>query len=188
MINDPTATPVVPFEVNELSTNKERKYQVEINSVNTEAPSEAFRAHKELVDKWESELMQLITGSTLIGNTEKNTNSEQLAEIHMQLYKNILDEDNKDILRVTNTQTMPKLARLIKNKDLTDYQVVIIPDKSISVKHFIQITNTLSKQGLRISEQFLQKVGLDEGDIRQKSHQQVMDYQHSRQDKEHFYP
>lgn len=168
LINDPTATPVVPFEVNELSTNKERKYQVEINSVNTEAPSEAFRAHKELVDKWESELMQLITGSTLIGNTEKNTNSEQLAEIHMQLYKNILDEDNKDILRVTNTQTMPKLARLVKNKDLTDYQVVIIPDKSISVKHFIKITDTLSKQGLRISEQFLQKVGLDEGDIDKK--------------------
>lgn len=168
LINDPTATPVVPFEYNELSTNKERKYQVEINTANTEAPSEAFRAHKELVEKWESELMQLLTGSTLMGNTEKNTNSEQLAEIHMQLYRNILDEDNKDILRVSNTQTMPKLARLIKNKDLTDYQLVIIPDKSISVKHFVQITDTLSKQGLRISTQFLQKVGLDEKDIDKK--------------------
>ena len=60
------------------------------------------------------------------------------------------------------------MARLVKNKDLTDYQVVIIPDKSISVKHFIQITDTLSKQGLRISEQFLQKVGLDEEDIDKK--------------------
>lgn len=43
--------------------------------------------------------MQLVTGGTLLGATEKNTNSEQLASIHMELYQDIIADDKNRFSR-----------------------------------------------------------------------------------------
>lgn len=62
-------------------------YNVEIKTDMTNAAPEAFRTFKENIMNRYSEIMQLVTGGTLLGSTEKNTNSENLVEAHLQLYE-----------------------------------------------------------------------------------------------------
>ena len=76
-------TPIIPFFY-DSATGGKSKYMVEVNPVQTQSYPDAFRVFKEYISEYRSEIMQLVTGGTLLGATEKNTNSAQLASIHME--------------------------------------------------------------------------------------------------------
>lgn len=143
-------------------------YNVEMKSDMINAAPEAFRTFKENIMNRFSEIMQLVTGGTLLGSTEKNTNSENLVEAHLQLYEDKKREDINGCLSVFRTIYMPKLRRLISNIDLSGKYVDIIPDKSITMEKFKIISDAASKQGIRLSRSFFERVGLDKSDFNPK--------------------
>ena len=167
-LDNPTAVLVSPYESNRYSKTGERMYSVEVKSDMINAAPEAFRTFKEnIMTRW-SEIMQLVTGGTLLGSTEKNTNSENLVEAHLQLYEDKKNDDIRGCLNAFKTIYMPKLKRLIKNVDLEGRYVDIIPDRNISIEKFKILSDAASKQGIRLSTDFFKRVGLDDKDFNYK--------------------
>ena len=166
-LDNPTAILISPYESNKYNKG-ERMYNVEMKSDMINAAPEAFRTFKENIMSRFSEIMQLVTGGTLLGSTEKNTNSENLVEAHLQLYEDKKREDINGCLSAFRTIYMPKLRRLISNIDLSGKYVDIIPDKSITMEKFKIISDAASKQGIRLSRAFFERVGLDKSDFNPK--------------------
>lgn len=161
---NPMITPVIPFI---KGINGENKYQVEVNPVQSQSYPDSFRVFKEFIMEYKSEIMQLILGGTLLGATEKNTNSEQLANIHLEMYKNILEGDTTDILHAFNqgyNNIIYKLGKLL-NLDLTNVKLVEIPAKKISVSDMKIITDSLAKQGMCVKPEFYTRIGIDPSEI-----------------------
>lgn len=162
---DPTVSAIVPFRDDSVNGGKS-KYQVEVTPIQSQSYPDAFRVYKELISNAEGEIMQLITGGTLMGATEKNTNSEQLAQIHLDMYNDILNADLEWVLTVFNSkENLSKLARLFKIPELERAELVEIPDTTISVEKFVKIGDTLAKQGMRFKPEVLAKVGMSADDI-----------------------
>lgn len=161
---DPLDTPLLPFKQN--LDNKENVYQVEIKPIQTQMYPDAFRVFKEYIESYRSEIMQLVTGGTLLGATEKNTNSEQLAQIHMGLYEDICDDDKRDILNFFNEEgALLKLSRLLGIPDLADMHVVEIPDRTITIDKFERVGRVLAAQGMAYSPETLTKIGMEPSDV-----------------------
>lgn len=161
---DPLATPVIPFKQNLSETNN--VYQIEIKPVQTQMYPNAFEVFKEYIESYRSEIMQLVTGGTLLGATEKNTNSEQLAQIHMGLYEDICDDDTRDVLNFFNNEgALLKIARLLGIPVLDTMQVVEVPEKSIGMDKFEKAMRGFSQVGLQPTPKFFEKIGLEESDV-----------------------
>ncbi|MEG0899020.1 MAG: hypothetical protein RSF40_04835 [Oscillospiraceae bacterium] len=161
---DLMSTPLIPFRNDNLNGNP--VYQIEIKPVPTQSYADAFRVFKEYISEYRSEIMQLITGGTLLGATEKNTNSEQLANIHMNLFNDITDSDS-DLARLqyNNKDNMLKLSRLFKDKRLAEATLVEIPDDTVSLEVFSKVGETLSKMGMRFTPESMRKVGMSDVDV-----------------------
>lgn len=163
-INQPAAVAVVPFK--QSLDDKQNVYQVEVSPIQTQMYPNAFEVFKEYIDSYRSEIMQLVTGGTLLGATEKNTNSEQLAQIHMGLYEDICDDDKRDVLNFFNEEgALIKLSRLLGIPELAEKSVVEVPDTSITVDKFERIGRVLSSMGLQYSDSAMVKVGMEGSDI-----------------------
>jgi hypothetical protein len=127
---------------------------------------ESFRSYKEIMDKYESYIMQLVLGGTLLGSTEKNTNSEQLAEIHLGMYHDILDADRRTILGMFNEkENLEKLSRLFGIPELTACRFIELPDKSLSLRTFKIAGEVAARQGMRFTPATFEKTGLEAKDI-----------------------
>lgn len=162
---DMMTIPIIPFAQDYQQSGKSL-YSVEVNSMPTQASPDAFRVFKEYVIEYRSEIMQLVTGGTLLGSTEKNTNSEQLAEIHMELYRDILDADSKSSINIYNrNQNRRKLAILFDDLALEDNELFEIPDKTVSQKLFVNVGEMLAKQKGRYKAETFEKVGLAADDV-----------------------
>lgn len=166
-LDDPTAVLISPYESNKYNKG-ERMYNVEMKTDMTNAAPEAFRTFKENIMNRYSEIMQLVTGGTLLGSTEKNTNSENLVEAHLQLYEDKKREDLTGCLSAFRNIFMPKLRWLIDGVDLEGRYVDVIPDRSIPIERFKVISDAASKQGIRLSNSFFERVGLDKKDFNPK--------------------
>lgn len=165
---DMMTVPLIPFR-SEYGNAGKSIYSIEVNPVHTEMQSDAFRVMKEYVIEYRSEIMQLVTGGTLLGATEKNTNSENLAEIHMQLYYDILDTDTREGLEMFNRpEVTQKLAKLLKEPRLAGAKLVEVPDKTVTSKLFVEVGNMMAKQGLQYSPESFEKVGLEASDIKKE--------------------
>lgn len=161
---DPLSIPVVPFKQN--LDDKKNVYQVEVTPLQTQMYPDAFRVFKEYIDSYRSEIMQLVTGGTLLGATEKNTNSEQLAEIHMALYNDILENDKNGVCTFFNAGgAMAKLARMLGIPRLEFCTLGEVPDERISIDTFERIGRILASQGMAFSPNVLSKVGLSPEDV-----------------------
>lgn len=158
----PSAIPTIPFTREPGSSKSD--YQMEINSSATQAYPDAFRVFKEEITSFQAEVMQLILGGTLLGTTEKNTNSEQLADLHRQMYQDKLALDARDILYALNGEVLPKLQRLL-DLDLNNAYFDIVPDKEIAISDFVAIGEVMAKQGMRFSAKAFEKVGIEPDDI-----------------------
>ena len=161
-------TPIIPFFY-DSATGGKSKYMVEVNPVQTQSYPDAFRVFKEYISEYRSEIMQLVTGGTLLGATEKNTNSEQLASIHMELYQDIIADDKKSVLSMLNEGgALKKIARLYGEPALERARAVEVPDLSIPIDKAEIIMNGAAKMGIQLSANFFKKIGLEESDINTK--------------------
>lgn len=161
---DPLDVPILPTRQN--IDDKTAVPQIDIKPIQTQMYPDGFRMFKELIDSWRSEIMQLITGGTLLGATEKNTNSNQLAQIHLGLYEDICADDKRDVLNFFNHEgTLGKLARLLGIPELEYMTVVEIPDKSISLDKFEKVCKALAQVGLQPTSELFKKIGLEASDI-----------------------
>lgn len=162
---DPMTIPVVPFR-NEYANGGKSLYQVEVNPINTQSYADAFRVFKEYISEYRSEIMQLVTGGTLLGATEKNTNSEELAQIHMNMYRDILDADTESCLAMFNMPaTLSKLARIFKDDRFFTAELVEIPNDMISIDTFERAGSVAAKQGMRFKPEVYAKIGMSADDI-----------------------
>lgn len=110
--------------------------------------------------------MQLVTGGTLLGATEKNTNSEELAQIHMNMYHDILDDDTESCLAMFNMPaTLSKLARIFKDDRFFTAELVEIPNETISIDTFERAGSVAAKQGMRFKPEVYAKIGMSADDI-----------------------
>lgn len=161
---DPLSRPIVPFKQN--LDDKSNVYQIEIKPIQTQMYPDAFRVFKEYIDSYRQEIMQLVTGGTLLGATEKNTNSEQLANIHVGLYEDICDNDKRDVLNYFNNgDVLSKLARLTGIESLQYMKVIEVPDRTISIDKAERIITAMSKVGVQPNISFWEKIGLEKSDI-----------------------
>lgn len=162
---DMMSIPIIPFR-SEYGNAGRSIYSIEVNPIQTQTNSDAFRVMKELISESRSEIMQLITGGTLLGATEKNTNSENLADIHLSLYNDILDADVRIALQMFNrAENLEKLARLFGNKRIESAKLVEIPDMRVSQRLFTDVGDMMAKQGLKYTAEAFEKVGLSKEDI-----------------------
>jgi hypothetical protein len=169
----PGTFPVTSFTPN-LRDGAQPIPDLRITPVNTQMYPESFRSYKEIMDKYEGYIMQLVLGGTLLGSTEKNTNSEQLADIHLGMYEDILESDRRMILDMFNEKTtLQKFSRLF-GLDLTGCKFVYIPDTSVSLRTFKVAGEVAAKQGLRFSEETFEKIGMEAKDIIYEKPEPVM--------------
>ena len=109
--------------------------------------------------------MQEVTGGTLLGATEKNTNSEQLAQIHMSLYEALCNADKRDFANFFNYEgAIQKIGRLL-GIDMSGVKLMEVPDTTISVDKFERIGRVLASQGMAYSPEVMRKVGMEPSDI-----------------------
>lgn len=162
---DMMSIPIIPFR-SEYGNAGRSIYSIEVNPIQTQTNSDAFRVMKELISESRSEIMQLITGGTLLGATEKNTNSENLADIHLTLYNDILAGDVRLALELFNREeNLEKLAKLFGISRLTKAKLVEIPDTRVSQRLFVEVGEMMAKQGLKYTNDAFEKVGLNKEDI-----------------------
>lgn len=158
--NDPTMVPTIPFRNNLQDTANH--YQIELKPIQTQQYPDAFRSYKEYISEYRSEIMQLVTGGTLLGATEKNTNSEQLASIHMSLYEDICASDSRGFLDFLNKEgNLQKIARLYGIPRIADLEVYEIPDETMTLQEFTQISDSLARMGMRMTPEAISMIGID---------------------------
>lgn len=161
---DPFAIPLIPFR--QSLDDKTNVYQMEVKPQQTQMYPDAFRVYKEFIESYRAEVMQLVTGGTLLGATEKNTNSEQIASIHMSLYEDLLRSDVRLVLEFFNfNDTFIKLATLLGIEDLKGAQLIEAPDKTITIDTFERVGKILASQGMAYSPNILEKIGMEATDI-----------------------
>lgn len=161
---NPGQIPLIPKTFDGVS-NKDR-YWIEIQPVNTQSYPQAYETFNQLIARLFSEIMQLVLGGTLLGSTEKNTNSEQLADIHLSLYQDKLDADARLVETQLNSgRNMLKLSRLLDIPELEFCRVVEMPITDLSLREFKVISDQATKQGVRLSNSFFKKAGLEESDF-----------------------
>lgn len=161
---DPLDVPILPQRQN--IDDKMAVPQLEIKPLQTQMYPDAFRVFKEYIDSYRSEIMQLVTGGTLLGATEKNTNSEQLASIHMSLYEDICDDDKRDVIAFFNNEgAMIKLSNLLGMPELASLRLIEVPETTISLEKFEKVATAMSQIGLQPTAKFFEKIGLEESDI-----------------------
>lgn len=162
---DMFTTPIIPFR-SDYNQQGKSLYSVEINTTPTQASPEAFRMFKEYIIEYRSEIMQLVTGGTLLGATEKNTNSEQLASIHWDIYQDILDADSELVVNTYNDiVNRAKISRLFGDSRLQKAELVELPPAKIDLKTFIEAGTVISKQNGRFTPEAFEKIGLSKDDI-----------------------
>lgn len=164
---DPLAVPVLPQRMN--IDDKQAVAQVDIKPLQTQMYPNAYEVFKEYIESYRSEIMQLVTGGTLLGATEKNTNSEQLAQIHLGLYDDICHDDIRDVLEFFNYEdTIRKLSRLLQMPGLESLHLVEIPDTSISLDKFEKAVQAMAQCGMQFAPSLLEKIGLEVTDVNPK--------------------
>lgn len=172
----PGTYPVTSFTPN-LRDGAQPIPDLRITPVNTQMYPESFRSYKEIMDKYEGYIMQLVLGGTLLGSTEKNTNSEQLADIHLGMYEDILDSDRRMILGMFNErENLEKFSRLF-GIDMTGCRFVELPDTSVSLRAFKIAGEVAAKQKLRFKPEAFEKIGFEAKDFAEQPQEKKEDTQ-----------
>lgn len=162
---DMLTIPLIPY-VQDMVNNGKSLYSIEVNPINTQTGSDAFRVMKEYIVEYRSEIMQAVTGGTLLGSTEKNTNSEQLAQIHWEIYQDILNADAEMALTIMNREDVKhKLAVLFDDASIESSPIIELPDDRLPVSTFVDVGNMMAKQKLNYKPEAFRRVGIDPSDV-----------------------
>jgi len=138
----------------------------ELENVYGNASADTFRIFKENIEQLRGSIMQLILGSTLLGMSEKNTNSERLVRAHLKLFRDICESDAVDVQSWFNTPlTKRKLAYLLKEPKLETAIVRVKPANYIDIGDIDVYTKMLKDLELKPCVGFVTKAGLDKQDV-----------------------
>lgn len=162
---DMLTIPLIPY-TQDMMNNGESMYSIEVNPINTQTGSDAFRVFKEFMLEGRSEIMQLVTGGTLLGATEKNTNSEHLAQIHWEMYQDILNADAELVLMLANSEAVKhKLAVIFDDASIESSPLIEIPDDRLPLSTFVDVGEMMAKQKMKYTPEAYLRVGIDPDDI-----------------------
>lgn len=139
---------------------------LELENVYGSAAADTFRIFKENIEQLRSSIMQLILGSSLLGMSDKNTNSERLVRAHLKLFRDITESDAIDVQDWFNLpETKTKLAYLLDEPDIATCTFRVKPSNYIDVGDIEVYINMLKSLGLTPKRGFIEKTGLSVDDV-----------------------
>lgn len=139
---------------------------LELENVYGSATADTFRTFKENIEQLRASIMQLILGSSLLGMSDKNTNSERLVRAHLKLFRDITEADALDVQDWFNKdEVKKKLAYLLNEPQLADCTFRVKPQNYIDIGDVDVYTKMFKELGLSPTEDFIEKVGLSVDDV-----------------------
>lgn len=139
---------------------------LELENVYGSATADTFRTFKENIEQLRSSIMQLILGSSLLGMSDKNTNSERLVRAHLKLFRDITEADALDVQDWFNKDDVKKkLAYLLNEPQLATCTFRVKPQNYIDIGDVDVYTKMFKELGLSPTEDFIEKVGLSVDDV-----------------------
>lgn len=139
---------------------------LELENIYGGASADTFRIFKENIEQLRGSIMQLILGSSLLGMSEKNTNSERLVRAHLKLFKDICESDAIDVQDWLNTDEVKvKLSYLFSEPALADCKFAVKPMGYIDIGDVDVYTNLIRSFALVPTKEFIRKTGLDPNDL-----------------------
>lgn len=142
---------------------------LELENVYGGASADTFRIFKENIEQLRSSIMQLILGSSLLGMSEKNTNSERLVRAHLKLFRDITEADAIDVQDWFNIpENRVKIAYLLDEPDLarSDCKFRVKPANYIDIGDIEAYTKMLKDLNMTPTEGFVVKTGLSVDDVK----------------------
>lgn len=139
---------------------------LELENVYGSATADTFRTFKENIAQLVNSIMQLILGSSLLGMSDKNTNSERLVRAHLKLFRDIVESDAIDVQDWLNKKEVKtKLAYLLDEPALKDCMFKAKPQNYIDIGDVEIYVKMLKDLALKPTEDFVEKVGLSVDDV-----------------------
>lgn len=139
---------------------------LELENVYGSATADTFRTFKENIEQLRASIMQLILGSSLLGMSDKNTNSERLVRAHLKLFRDITEADALDVQDWFNKdEVKKKLAYLLNEPKLADCTFRVKPQNYIDIGDVDVYTKMFKELNLSPTEDFIEKVGLSVDDV-----------------------
>lgn len=139
---------------------------LELENVYGSATADTFRTFKENIEQLRASIMQLILGSSLLGMSDKNTNSERLVRAHLKLFRDITEADALDVQDWFNKDDVKKkLAYLLNEPQLATCTFRVKPQNYIDIGDVDVYTKMFKELGLSPTEDFIEKVGLSVDDV-----------------------
>lgn len=139
---------------------------LELENVYGDASGDAFRIFKENIEQLRGSIMQLILGSSLLGMSDKNTNSERLVRAHLKLFRDITEADAIDVQDWFNIpENKVKLAYLFDKPELAKCQFRVKPANYIDIGDIDVYVKMLKDLGLSPTQGFIEKTGLNFSDV-----------------------
>ena len=110
--------------------------------------------------------MQLIIGSSLLGMSDKNTNSERLVRAHLKMFRDICEDDAIDVQDWLNVgEVRAKLAYLLNEPELEKATFKVKPANYIDIGDVETFTKMMKDLGIYPTESFIEKTGLEKTDV-----------------------
>ena len=139
---------------------------LELENVGTGTAADTFRIFKENIEQLRGSIMQLVLGSSLLGMSDKNTNSERLVRAHLKLFRDIQETDATNVQDWLNLREQKvKLAYLFDEPDLMRCTFKKKPLDYIDIGDVETYVKTLKELGLRSTKEFIRKIGLSLEDV-----------------------
>ena len=139
---------------------------IELENVAGAQSSETFRIFKENIEQLRGAINQLVLGSSLLGMSEKNTNSERLVRAHLKLFYDICESDAMDAQDWLNLpENKTKLAFILNVPELETATIVARPANHVDIGDVDTYTKMLKDLELKPTSSFVRKVELDVNDV-----------------------
>lgn len=139
---------------------------LELENVGTGTAADTFRIFKENIEQLRGSIMQLVLGSSLLGMSEKNTNSERLVRAHLKLFRDIQESDAIDVQDWLNLrENKIKLAYIFDEPDIENCTFKVKPLNYIDIGDVEAYVKMIKELGLGATRDFILKTGLDPDDV-----------------------
>ena len=140
--------------------------ELELDNVFPGTSADTFRIFKENVEQLRGSIMQLVLGSSLLGMSEKNTNSERLVRAHLKLFRDICESDAIEVQDWLNKrENIEKLAYLFDEPELLECRFEAKPSSYIDIGDVETYVKMVKELNMIPTGSFVEKTGLDKGDV-----------------------
>lgn len=139
---------------------------LELENVYGGTAADMFRIFKENIEQLRGAIMQLVLGSSLLGMSEKNTNSERLVRAHLKLFRDICESDATEVQDWLNSgDVRMKLAYILDEPLLESCTFEAKPSSYIDIGDVETYVRMLKDLELLPTAGFIEKTGIDINDV-----------------------